>query len=356
MFSKPSEASPKEVEGRLGACAVSVLGWLVEIAVPRRLAVRVFALGKVAVLVVPQDAQLTPRLGLAVTMAQALAQRGAVAAATHLARVVQRDLGVTQDTHCAAVEATGRVLRAERRLARRQAAVAERERAVALNRPHRPAPLSPTTTYNLERAAEHREKAFRATDRHVARAALAEVRKHQDWAQNAHRTSVDAAWAAGALAETAAQARVRGDALESVRLEEGATLSTQDGLKVLFCSGAITDLQWKAGRAYRWLVQAARPSLSSNVEGRASVKAHPAKAALQRAYASLRLSNVEATVRALGERELRVLRWVAAMEGSINALGSGGNVREANLKALRRALDKAADVIWRMHDLRIRGN
>ncbi|MFZ3008557.1 MAG: hypothetical protein WA047_20530 [Phenylobacterium sp.] len=284
---------------------------------------------------------------------------GAIGPATAIVGHVERQLGVSPELHIAGVLAgAARLAEMSRERAAAKAETAA-VRAAVLMQPLRPVALGGAAEFSLAQAALQREVAVAATkskDRKTANAALSRARGHEIWADTAQRTLVDAIWIEGAEAETVALRAARDD-LAAVQLEEGARLSVQDGLATLQDGGTITNLQEMAGRAYRQMLEDAPQRLRSQLDiGTGRAGGDPVGAGLLRAFAGVRLTRVEFAVASLGRRELRTLRWVAGMGGSIRSLSSGGKGREANTQALIRALDVAASVIWTTRPLRIGGH
>lgn len=204
--------------------------------------------------------------------------------------------------------------------------------------------------------------------RTAAWAALGRMRERSIEADRLRREQLDAFWAEQAAAETAQLAQARGEQLGQVaqadlegRVDQAIAelggkplrISSRDGLATLFEAGAISAHQYGAGRAYRVAFELASAGLriaNLNPTGFGGGKQHAGLAArsaaeLQRAYVLLRLRRIELAVAGLGARELRVLRLVAGEGYTIRELGGGGNSREANTAALRRALEAAVEIL-----------
>jgi len=145
------------------------------------------------------------------------------------------------------------------------------------------------------------------------------------------------------------------------------TVRGRDGLEALHRTGALTDVQAKAGLAYRYcfenLPQGLGSSLGSVDEGRVTRDwtrldlgfNHEGKLihtlssfGLHRAYVSVRLEQIERAVIAasVDGRELAALRAIAGAGESVRDLaGSGGHAKAAYRRALARALQVAAEVL-----------
>ncbi len=155
----------------------------------------------------------------------------------------------------------------------------------------------------------------------------------------------------------------------TIRAEHGVDIATdarnrgqirmkgRDGLVSLNNSGGtngITDAMLQAGLAYRQCYEATASSLRSGLAnpeggGRAISAGFqlPGKAALHRAYVMARLAQMDRAVAAVtvDGREVQVLRLIAGEGHTLTSLGAGGNVKAANLKALRTALVAVARVL-----------
>lgn len=183
---------------------------------------------------------------------------------------------------------------------------------------------------------------------------------------------LDEAWAAHAAGETAGLAQARGEELGRVKVRAIAVdkgkvqiepawkgngplrISSRDGLATLFESSKITSHQYGAGRAYRTAYELAAAGLkiaNLNASGggggvqHGTLASHRSAQELQRAYVLARLRQIEIAVGGLGPRELRVLRAVAGEGHTIRSLGGSGNAREADTRALVRALEAVVSVL-----------
>lgn len=145
------------------------------------------------------------------------------------------------------------------------------------------------------------------------------------------------------------------------------TIRGRDGLVALHESGALTDLQAKAGLAYRYCYENVPQGLGSslgNLDGGRGGRdwtrldlainedgklIHTLSAfGLHRAYVSLRLEQIERAViaAAVDGRELDALRAIAGAGDSVRDLaGSGGHAKAAYRRALARALQVTAEVL-----------
>ncbi|MDP1642733.1 MAG: hypothetical protein Q8L59_11160 [Phenylobacterium sp.] len=299
---------------------------------------------------------------------------------------VQRELGVSPDLHAQAIGAAAdKVARIQRDQRARRVGQVRRQVITANRTVAAPAPTpevqkalqsvgealdrlrATRQTARNAREALVRSKALSPTERaelaeHANRArtanwaALALMRERSIAAEQLRRAQLDAFWAQTAEAETAELAQARGEVIGASRDAESSRalrISSRDGLATLFEAGAITAHQYGAGRAYRVAFEAAGVIrvASLNPDGPAGGRAQPsglqARSAheLQRAYVLARLRQIELAVSGLGDRELNVLRKVAGEARTIRELGGGGNTREANQAALRRALEAAVRVL-----------
>ncbi len=311
---------------------------------------------------------------------------------------VQRELGVSQELHALAVEvAAAKVARGMRQVrqqregqVRRQAAQANRtiaepeatkeirgqlrlvDEARDVLRRHRAEAAVLRAGIEQLRAKGEEPPAGMIEDANRARtaswAALGLMRERSLLADRMRREQLDAFWAEQATAETASLAQGRGEEIGKVAQADleghvdravealGAKplrISSRDGLATLFEARAITAHQYGAGRAYRVAFELASAGLkiaNLNPTGVGGGKQHAGLAArsaaeLQKAYVLARLRQIELAVAGLGARELRVLRMIAGEGFTVRELGGGGNSREANTAALRRALEKAVEIL-----------
>lgn len=240
------------------------------------------------------------------------------------------------------------------------------------------------------RAAAVRKAAVASTPK-AGTAARVAVR---DEAMDRERDRLDAAIAVGDLSREEADAEfglvghVGGADMIAIdergerRAGSGMRLQSRDGLAALHKSGALTDIQVKAGLAYRLCYEIGEQALGSCLgrvgEGRGArdwsqlsiaktaegeLSLIRSAADLQRAYAVARLNQMERAVFGLADidgrvwvaqpdgHELGALRQVAGEGSTINSLcGSSGHARAVTKAALLRALDAIAGV------LRITGN
>lgn len=329
-------------------------------------------------LVLPLGAVLMDVQRAAIENAAALLAMGRERTAAAILGHVERDHGVTQELHIAGVLSAAAVLgdegahavRRKSHEAREQAAV---DRATLLMTPIRVRPLTDAAQLSMASAEVARGDAVTATkakDHNAARAALTKARINELRAASAQRIVLDAVWIEGAEAETVALRSANGDHVAPARaftdddeIGMAARFSLRDGLEVLGDAATLTLNQVRTGCAYRTMREDAPDKLRSQMagEGGSGSGSDPdqlkrVRRALRRARGALALTRIEFEVGRLGLRELRVLRWVAGCGGSINALGSSGGARRANTDALKRALDRAAVVMWNSEDLRIGGN
>ncbi|MBW8815580.1 MAG: hypothetical protein JF588_19335 [Caulobacterales bacterium] len=159
--------------------------------------------------------------------------------------------------------------------------------------------------------------------------------------------------------EQALAVSVRGTLQAGERLtrfnDDGAVrVKNRDGLETLLDSGAITEVQARAGLAYRLCFEAVPRGLGSCL-GRAgeggggmalgSLVRSPAE--LKRAYLVQRLGQLERAVRAEhGEGEVTALRAIAGeCRTVLHYVGRSGHARLQATQALGRALDVIAQLL-----------
>jgi hypothetical protein len=299
-----------------------------------------------------------------------LVELGATAAASAILGHIERDLGVTQEDHIAAVMAGEPSLAGLRRQLQDAAKAGELQRAQVLAEAMSLPEMNEATLLSLHQADAARARIYQAHkvgDYHAMKVAQADVRRYHDRAAKLRREQLDAAWSVRAENETVHLATRRGERLDYVQVtaQDGpiglvpATalrISSRDGLATLFESGSLTVIQYKAGRAYRPLYERAGEGLRiANMEGGGARRSpgegfNPRRTPreLSRASDMRQLSAVDTAVCPTGagpNRALIVLRWVAGDGRTLSSLTSGGNAKRANLAALRAALDVAAKVL-----------
>lgn len=345
---------------------------------------RVHSVGGVP-FVQPFAHQLTDDQVATLTSAARVAGLGRWAVAEAICGHLMREIGVSRELHEAGAAAAAEKVARPQRTRRKLATAAERGRAAELNRPI----AAPKASSLLKAAAGEATDAGEALKR--ARAALAPLRSRisamrdrkeavpeqlladanrariATWealatfrvrlatAERLRLQEVEAHWSAQARAETLALAEARGEEVGVVEADapKAIQISSRDGLASLRKSGKISAHQFGAGRAYRTAYELAAAGLriatinpSGVHAGRsAPVGFHRSAAELQRAYLLGRLEQIEIAVRAIGERELTVLRKVAGEGHTIRSLGRSGNAREADAQALVRALEAAVRVL-----------
>ncbi len=155
------------------------------------------------------------------------------------------------------------------------------------------------------------------------------------------------------LAESVALEAARGEKLEVSKRQESrgrVRIRTRDGLETLERSGAIDQIQYKAGLLYRDLYEATDPErdLRSHLEGlepRGRVGEVAAEAWAERRFRLARtVAVIEAKVRLAdrNDRAVRMLREVAGNARCVGAIIGGGGGQAVGKRALITALEVCA--------------
>lgn len=350
----------------------------------QRAGFRVLSIGGVP-FVQPFPGVLNPEQVAALQNAARISELGRRRVAEAIVGHVQRELGVSPDLHALGVSIAAERVAREKRDQRARRVGQVRRAAIAANRTvAEPEPTSAIREALREGAAALAQLRAARAEAKAAREALARIRKAgqvpsleqveranrartASWsalalmrersltADQLRREQLDAFWAQQSAAETAELASARGEEIGKAGVEDAPRalrISSRDGLATLFEARAISAHQYGAGRAYRVAYETAakvrianlNPSGVSAGKSPAGLQARSAHE-LQRAYVLARLRQIELAVAGLGERELTVLRKVAGEGMTIRELGGGGNTREANQAALRRALEAAVQAL-----------
>lgn len=306
-----------------------------------------------AVVVVPFAGELADWQVAKLRRASALLTQRKVAAAARAVGCVQRALGVTQDLHQLATEASAASLTEKVRRARKAARDAERARVAASPPPTDPEPNG-SVNFNADEAEKARAK-LRTAQVQIARAraagkrdqgainarraALADLRKFESRTQAAREQQRNHAWAEAARAETLALAQARGEEVTLERAEDGRSparvrVKSRDGLRALWDADALTQEELNWGMAFRERFEAAHASkVASGLAMLGGGRAAGSDAALAVQARNLRLmaelAEIELVV-SVGKRgpfRLRVLREIAGEGRCIRDIASGGDGR-----------------------------
>ncbi len=211
----------------------------------------------------------------------------------------------------------------------------------------KPAPAP--TRVNGRPVSSAQAQALRAAARAEAAGRPAEARRLRLRLEAELGAAAEAAWLAGALAETAALEAGRGGTVE--RSPGRVRIRNRDGLLTLSESGALDPRQVAAGLRYRDRVEAAHPrtgsALAMRPGGRGGLRNTPERLAARQAQARRELDRMERAVvarygaegrPALAADALLALREVAGLGRAVRELSGSGRRRTALTARLGEAL------------------